>query len=225
VHAGVVDVKNKHCEDCGLKHASFGLPTDRKNRWCAGCAKVHAGAVDMCNKHCEDCGLKQAAFGLPTNRKKRWYAGCAKEHVGAVDVKNKKHCEDCGLVHAAFGLLTDRKKRWCGGCAKEHAEGVQIYHTSPQKRRHQKIYVGWDTTKCIAICFDKEGNSACEEINTYFRSKPKQTDVAPKRMLTQFPMLRLGDVSQRHKSACFLLHNFGHANVLSIVHITDQSIR
>jgi hypothetical protein len=32
------------CEDCGAKTASYGTPTERKRRWCAGCGKSH-GAV------------------------------------------------------------------------------------------------------------------------------------------------------------------------------------
>jgi len=51
--------KRKHCEDCGLKQPCFGLPTDRKSRWCGGCAKEHAGAVNVVTKHCGSPQKKQ----------------------------------------------------------------------------------------------------------------------------------------------------------------------
>jgi hypothetical protein len=44
-HTGAVDVSNKKCEDCELKAPRFGLPSEGKKRWCAGCAKAHVGAV------------------------------------------------------------------------------------------------------------------------------------------------------------------------------------
>eukprot|EP01046_Picozoa_sp_COSAG06_P052466 COSAG06_NODE_8817_length_2064_cov_1.856489_1_plen_278_part_10 len=47
------------CEDCGQKHASFGLPratwTGKKKRWCGSCAKGHEGAVMNFAVMCEDC--------------------------------------------------------------------------------------------------------------------------------------------------------------------------
>ena len=42
----------KMCECCQVKQAKFGLPSDRKKRWCGGCGKTH-GAVDLANKMCE----------------------------------------------------------------------------------------------------------------------------------------------------------------------------
>ena len=47
----------KMCEDCGGKQANFGLPADRKKRWCGRCGKKH-GAIDVVNKMCEECGGK-----------------------------------------------------------------------------------------------------------------------------------------------------------------------
>ena len=40
-----MDVKQKKCEGCGLKGASFGLPAEGKKRWCSGCAKRHTPGV------------------------------------------------------------------------------------------------------------------------------------------------------------------------------------
>jgi hypothetical protein len=79
---------HKKCEDCGLKHASCGVPGGAKTRarWCSGCAKGHQGAVNTLNNKCEDCQLKHASCGVPGEGKKaRWCAGCAKGHPGAVN--------------------------------------------------------------------------------------------------------------------------------------------
>ena len=35
-HSGAVDLRNKQCEECGLKGASFGDPTEKIKRWCSG---------------------------------------------------------------------------------------------------------------------------------------------------------------------------------------------
>ena len=108
----------KQCESCGLKQAHFGLPSDRKRRWCSACSKAHTGAVDMKNKMCEGCHTKHAHYGMPVDKKRRWCGVCAKQQVGAVDMKNKM-CEICGLKHAHFGLPEKgQKRRWCSSCAK-----------------------------------------------------------------------------------------------------------
>jgi hypothetical protein len=88
-HVGAVDLSNKKCEGCQLKGAKFGLPAEKKKRWCSGCAKAHAGAEDS-NKKCEGCQLKRPNFGLPAEGKARWCSGCAKAHVGATDVNRKR---------------------------------------------------------------------------------------------------------------------------------------
>jgi hypothetical protein len=36
---------DRKCEDCDKKGRGFGLPAERKKRWCGGCAKRHEGAV------------------------------------------------------------------------------------------------------------------------------------------------------------------------------------
>eukprot|EP01048_Picozoa_sp_COSAG05_P028201 COSAG05_NODE_8626_length_686_cov_1.725724_1_plen_126_part_10 len=70
------DLSSKMCEGCGLEHASYGLPSDGKKRWCAGCGREQAGAQDLSSKMCEGCGRKHASYGLPSDGKKRWCAGC-----------------------------------------------------------------------------------------------------------------------------------------------------
>jgi hypothetical protein len=39
---------------CLGPQSSFGLPTEGKARWCAGCAKAHGEAVDVVGE-CEGC--------------------------------------------------------------------------------------------------------------------------------------------------------------------------
>eukprot|EP01052_Picozoa_sp_SAG31_P076389 SAG31_NODE_35662_length_321_cov_0.689189_1_plen_63_part_10 len=54
------------CEDCGLKHATFGVSGTKRRRWCAGCVCTgHQDAVDVVNPKCEDCGEKHASYGAP----------------------------------------------------------------------------------------------------------------------------------------------------------------
>ena len=71
---------HRMCEDCGGKQPSFGLPTDRKKRWCGRCGKKH-GAIDVVSKKCEDCGDKYAISGLASDRKKRWCFLCSLEYA------------------------------------------------------------------------------------------------------------------------------------------------
>ena len=89
--------KQKMCEDCGLKQPSYGLPSDGKKRWCAGCGKGHKGAQYMQKqKMCEDCGLNQPSYGQPskcTKCTKRWCAVCSKQHAGAYLLNKRKLCE------------------------------------------------------------------------------------------------------------------------------------
>ena len=63
----------KMCEGCGLKQPHYGLPTERKKRWCFGCAAAEGrGAVSLDKqKMCEGCGIKRPHYGLPTERKAR----------------------------------------------------------------------------------------------------------------------------------------------------------
>ena len=64
----------KKCEGCGLKQPGYGLPAERRRRWCAGCAKAEGnGAVLLQQqKKCEGCGLKAPYYGLPAEQRKRW---------------------------------------------------------------------------------------------------------------------------------------------------------
>jgi hypothetical protein len=64
------------CEDCSVKAASFGWPSEGKKRWCGGCVnEAHAGAVSLLKpvnyKKCEVCTVKRANFGLPSGWSRR----------------------------------------------------------------------------------------------------------------------------------------------------------
>ena len=107
--------ESKNCP----KHARYGLPGERKKRWCSSCAAAIGNKVVRVQqpKMCEGCGLKAPTYGLPAERKKRWCSGCAAGESGAVRLQKPKMCEGCGLKAPTFGLQTEQKKRWCCGCA------------------------------------------------------------------------------------------------------------
>lgn len=116
---------NRACEDCGVKQPSFGLPSERKARWCVGCIKGHVGAVNVLKKKCEGCNVKAANYGLSTEKKARWCAGCAP--AKAANVNNLIKCEGCQLKRASFGLPSENgKKRWCGSCARDQMGAVNV---------------------------------------------------------------------------------------------------
>lgn len=119
------------CEGCSLKAPSFGLPTERKKRWCIGCAKQQSGAVSLVvRKMCEDCGIK--ALRRPQEGlKKLCCASCAKRRTVVSAERSPKQlshkvCEDCGLKQPAFGLLSEQQKRWCGTCQTAHDGAVDL---------------------------------------------------------------------------------------------------
>ena len=65
------------CEGCCLKVPKYGLASEGKARWCAGCGKAE-GAVSLhkTKNMCEGCGLKVPEYGLASEGKRRWCAGC-----------------------------------------------------------------------------------------------------------------------------------------------------
>jgi hypothetical protein len=111
-------LKRKMCEGCGLKQANYGLASEAKRRWCAGCMKTkEAVPLQKQKKMCEGCGLKHPTYGLASEGKARWCAGCGAAE-GAVSLQKQKMCEGCGLKHPTYGLASEGKKRWCLGCGK-----------------------------------------------------------------------------------------------------------
>jgi hypothetical protein len=127
---GAVNVVSKNCEDCQLKRKTFGLPGERRRRWCSVCAKLHAGAVSA-HKKCEGCGLKTASFGLlEEGRKRRWCSACARGHEGAENLDEVAHkkCEGCGSKFERRGRLPPglpHEVVWCAGCAPESGSPPQ----------------------------------------------------------------------------------------------------
>ena len=64
--------KREMCEGCGLKQPNYGLASEGKKRWCAGCGAVE-GAVSLRKRDmCEGCGLKVPNYGLASEGKARW---------------------------------------------------------------------------------------------------------------------------------------------------------
>ena len=116
------------CEDCGVKHASYGVPGGAKMyRWCRECSKEYPAAQPM-RTRCEQCGVKQAQqYGVPGEAKKRrWCRKCSKGHAGVHCISSYQRCEDCGVKAALYGVPGEaKKKRWCKQCGKGHA-GSQL---------------------------------------------------------------------------------------------------
>ena len=151
--------KDKMCEGCRAKQASFGLPVDRKRRWCGACAKP-AGAVDLhTNKmcvispgsmgetldgrngrisvsdqphpscRCESCGNTSANFGMPNERKRRWCSVCAKQHAGTAS--HRRCCRSAALTSAA-------PNRWRAGAVDRAAASFSLVPRSGRERRSQR---------------------------------------------------------------------------------------
>ena len=56
-------LKRKMCEGCGLKQANYGLASEAKRRWCAGCMKAKKAVSPQKQKMCEHCGINQPKYG------------------------------------------------------------------------------------------------------------------------------------------------------------------
>ena len=123
--------ENRKCEDCGLKQANFGLPNEKKKRWCAPCGKKHPGSFNVKLQDCEDCNDTHRSFGMPDERKKRWCGDCATKHAGAINL-NSKLCVICGEGTAGYGNPPEegepKNALWCIKC-KEGQAGtiIRIY--------------------------------------------------------------------------------------------------
>ena len=58
-------LKHKMCEGCSETRANYGLPADRKKRWCAGCSKGQEGTVSLLKHSGKGCGETRTSYGLP----------------------------------------------------------------------------------------------------------------------------------------------------------------
>ena len=74
--------ENRKCEDCGLKQANFGLPNEKKKRWCAPCGKPHGAQRTTSQKMCEKCKIRHANYGMPGS----------KQNTGGREGTQKKWC-------------------------------------------------------------------------------------------------------------------------------------
>ena len=117
-------------EGCG-KCAAYGMPAERRRRWCARHAPP--GATNVVSPRCESPGCtKFPTFGL-VSRKPRWCAGHAQN--GAKNVASKE-CEVVGCSKRALYGVEYRKPRWCGGCA---PPGVRARPRGPPESRQKKV--------------------------------------------------------------------------------------
>ena len=60
---GMVDLINKKCITCDLKHASFNYSNEKQALYCNDCKTC--GMVDVENKKCIVCNIKQPVFNYP----------------------------------------------------------------------------------------------------------------------------------------------------------------
>ena len=65
---GAVNVSNKMCEGCQLKRPTYGLPAERKKRWCGVCAKGRVGVVNVTNKRLKKKKKKNGVSAPPRRR-------------------------------------------------------------------------------------------------------------------------------------------------------------
>ena len=115
------------CADCGLKRSSFGLPSEKRKRWCGPCAKAYPGAINIYSRRCEDCMQHQPSFGLPEDRKLRWCVKCSRKHPGAMNVE-KRRCEVCKQKQPSFGMPAEGRKRWC-----DRPDNARTVNSSPRR--------------------------------------------------------------------------------------------
>lgn len=66
MHVGGL-LPRKMCEGCASKLPSYGLPAERRKRWCSACAHAHHGAVNLNTRHPRPA---QAAAARPPRKKR-----------------------------------------------------------------------------------------------------------------------------------------------------------
>jgi hypothetical protein len=143
--------KEKMCEGCRLKQATYGLASEGKKRWCAGCGKARKGGKASITEEptVAEMQAELRRLKLPTGGSKkelrtrlrglgaeqlldfrertmaaRVEKGTAEE---AVPLLKQKMCEGCGLKRANYELASEGKARWCAGCGKaKGAVNIQV---------------------------------------------------------------------------------------------------
>ena len=112
----------RDCE-CGKHRASFGLPSEKRARWCTSCPSKLPDAVDVRHKRCE-CGKSNPTFGFTHEKKPRWCKACPSKSPNAVGMCNKK-CE-CGKSRPCYGLPCESRPRWCVACPEKLPNAINI---------------------------------------------------------------------------------------------------
>ena len=88
-----------------MKHRIYGMPDERKRRWCGPCGQKRGGIL-ITKQSCEDCDAKKATYGLASEGKPRWCAGCRTNHAGVVpflQVRRPLYCAPSARRGASRG--------------------------------------------------------------------------------------------------------------------------
>jgi hypothetical protein len=104
---------NGKCEDCD-SHATFGLETDGKMKWCVN--HKPAEAISLKSPKCETCNTTRPHFGYREEGRERWCGKC--KPAEAVSIYGT--CENCDK-QARFAMAIGEKKRFCADCKPEGA--------------------------------------------------------------------------------------------------------
>ena len=89
-HPGSVDLVNKPCEDCKTKSRAWGLPSEGRKRWCAGCGVNHTGAVRVGGKKCKACHGPKPSWGEAVGAPEIWCSSCGKKNGGVICKPRRK---------------------------------------------------------------------------------------------------------------------------------------
>ena len=82
----------------------YGLPAEKRPRWCSACSKEFSGSINLVSRMCEGCELIIPTFGFLSEKKRRWCSGCAKSHVGAVNLNAAAAAQLAGREEGADEL-------------------------------------------------------------------------------------------------------------------------
>ena len=133
------------CEGCGIKHPTYGLPSEGKRRWCAGCAKARPG--------------KERAFRLGGGRLHAAKAAGIHEQAniqplepsGAVEVCQANR-EKQGREEEEYQEEEDEGEEVCAICLDDLVDH-QCYQTACDHQFHVSCMNSWlDTGSACPLC-------------------------------------------------------------------------
>ena len=143
---------NKRCEDCQKKRPNFGMPDERKARWCHACSQKHEGAENVVSKRCEECKNKQPSYGMPSDNKQRWcdFAHFLHAHFFLVRflLTFSCRCQPCSTKHAGAVNLVGKKKV---GKQNDGVAAAAIPAASVQQ--HVRPLPALALHLCLGVCF------------------------------------------------------------------------